>query len=108
MAFALPEYDRAYAEVSGRIIKDLAIASDGVLSQIKFVPMSGTVSSVVQTRDDLNLDLPAEAVGFELTVKSDAVRVGDYESLQVAFGPASEKYAEGLAKHVFGSFEKIT
>jgi hypothetical protein len=106
--FVLPEYDRAYAEVVGRIIKALAVASDPFLSQIKFVPTSGTVSSVVQTRGDLAVDLPAEPVGFELRVKSDAVRAGDFRSLQLELGPAAEQYAEDLAKHVFASFEKIT
>jgi hypothetical protein len=46
MPFALTDYDLACGQVISRVTKDLARASDPVLSQIKVVPMKGTVSSV--------------------------------------------------------------
>jgi hypothetical protein len=108
MPFALPDYDLACAHVISQVTKDIARASDPVLSQIKVVPMKGTVSSVVETRDDMALDLPAEPVGFELGVKAEDVRDGNFESLQVKLVEAAEGYAEQLSKMLYGSLGKIT
>jgi hypothetical protein len=108
MPFALPDYDLACAHVISRVTKDIARASDPVLSQIKVVPMKCTVSSVVETRDDMALDLPAEPVGFELGVKAEDVRDGNFEALQVKLVEAAEGYAEQLAKMLYGSLDKVT
>ena len=108
MPFALPDYDLACAHVISRVTKDIARASDPVLSQIKVVPMKGTVSSVVETRGKMALDLPAEPVGFELGVKAEDVRDGNFEALQVKIAEAADGYAEQLAKMFFGSMSKIT
>ena len=108
MPFALPDYDLACAYVISRVTKDLARASNPVLSQIKVVPMKSTVSSVVETRHDMALDLPAEPVGFELGVKAEDVRYGDFEALQVKLVEAAEGYAEQLSKLLYGSLDKVT
>ena len=55
MLFALPDYDLACGQVISRVTKDIARVSDPGLSQIKVVPMKGTVSSVMETRDDMAL-----------------------------------------------------
>lgn len=108
MLFALPDYDLACAHVISRVTKDIARASDPVLSQIKVVPMKSTVSSVLETRDDLALDLPAEPVGFELGVSAEDVRDGNFEALQVKLVESAEEYAEQLSKMLYGSLDKIT
>lgn len=108
MPFALPDYDLACAQVIAEVTKDIARASDPVLSQIKVVPMKSTVSSVVETRDDLALDLPAEPVGFELGVKAEDVRNGNFEALQVKLVEAAEGYAEQLSEMLYGSLDKVT
>jgi hypothetical protein len=108
MPFALPDYDLACALVISHVTKDIARASDPVLSQIKVVPMKSTVSSVVETRDDMALDLPAEPIGFELGVKAEDVRDGNFEALQVKLVEAAEGYAEQLSKMLYGSLDKIT
>jgi hypothetical protein len=108
MPFALPDYDLACAHVISQVTKDIARASDPVLSQIKVVTMKSTVSSVVETRDDMALDLPAEPLGFELGVKAEDVRDGNFEALQVKLVEAADGYAEQLAKMLYGSLDKIT
>lgn len=108
MPFALPDYDLACAQVISRLTKDIARASDPVLSQIKTVPMEGTVASVVETRNEIALDLPAEQIGFELGVTADEVRHGDFEALQMKLVEAADGYAEQLAKMLFGSIDKVT
>jgi hypothetical protein len=108
MLFALPDYDLACAHVISQVTKDIARASDPVLSQIKVVPMKSTVSSVVETRGDMALDLPAEPIGFELGVKAEDVRAGNFEALQVKLVDAAEGYAEQLSKLLYGSLDKIT
>jgi hypothetical protein len=108
MLFALPDYDLACAHVISHVTKDIARASDPVLRQIKVVPMKSTVSSVVETRGDMALDLPAEPVGFELGVKAEDVRDGNFEALQVKLIEAADGYAEQLAKMLYGNLGKIT
>ncbi len=108
MPFALPGYNLACGQVVWWVTKNLARESDPVLSQIKVVPMKGTVSSVVETRDDMALDLPAEPIGFELGVKAEDVRDGNFEALQVKLVEAADGYAEQLAKMLYGSLDKIT
>lgn len=108
MPFALPDYDLACAFVVSRVTKDIARANDPVLSQIKVVPMKGTVSSVVETRGEMALDLPAEPLGFELGVKAEDVRDGNFEALQVKLVEAADGYAEQLAKMLYGNLGKIT
>jgi hypothetical protein len=108
MPFALPGYNLACGQVVWWVTKNLARESDPVLSQIKVVPMKGTVSSVVETRDDIALDLPAEPVGFELGVKAEDVRDGNFEALQVKLVEAADGYAEQLAKMLYGNLGKIT
>ncbi len=108
MPFALPDYDRACGEVVARVTKAIARASDPVLSQIKVVPMKGTVSSVVETRGDLALDVPAEPVGFNLGVNAEDVRRGNFEGLQVKLVEAADGYAEQLSKMLYGHLDKVT
>lgn len=108
MPFALPDYDLACAYVISDVTKAIARASDPVLSQIKVVPMKGTVSSVVETRGEMALDLPAEPVGFELGVKAEDVRDGNFEALQVKLVEAADGYAAQLAKMLYGNLDKIT
>jgi len=108
MPFALPDYDLACAHVISHVTKDIARASDPVLSQIKVVPMKSTVSSVMETRDDMALDLLAEPVGFELGVNAEEVRDGNFEALQVKLVEAAEGYAKQLSKMLYGSLQKIT
>jgi hypothetical protein len=108
MLFALPDYDLACAHVIADVTKDIARASDPVLSQIKVVPMTGTVSSVVETRGETALDLPAEPVGFELGVNADDVRNGNFVALQVKLVEAADGYAEQLSKMLYGNLDKIT
>ena len=108
MPFALPDYDLACAHVISRVTKDIARANHPVLSQIKVVPMKGTVSSVMETRDNMALDLPAEPVGFELGVKAEDVRDGNFEALQVKLVEAADGYADQLSKMLYGSLDKIT
>jgi hypothetical protein len=108
MPFALPDYDLACAYVISDVTKDIARASNPVLSQIKVVPMKGTVSSVVETRGEMAVDLPAEPVGFELGVKAEDIRDGNFEALQVKLVEAADGYAEQLAKMLYGNLDKIT
>jgi hypothetical protein len=108
MPFALPDYNLACGQVVSRVTRNLARESDPVLSQIKVVPMKGTVSTVVETRDDLALDLPAEPIGFELGVKAKDVRDGNFEALQMKLVDAAEEYATHLSKMLYGSLDKIT
>jgi len=108
MLFALPDYDLACGQVISRVTKDIARASNPVLSQIKVVPMKSTVSSVMETRDNTALDLPAELMGFELGVKAEDVRDGNFEALQVKLVEAAEGYATQLSKMLYGSLGKIT
>jgi hypothetical protein len=108
MPFALPDYDLACAYVISRVTKDIARASSPVLSQIKVVPMQSTVSTVVETRDAMALDLPAEPIGFELGVKAEDVRDGNFEALQVKLVEAAKGYAKQLSKLVYGTLGKIT
>lgn len=108
MPFVLPDHDLACTQVISRLTKDIAQASDPVLSRIKTVPMEGTVASVVETRNDIALDLPAEPVGFELGVTADEVRDGDFQALQMKLLEAADEYAEQLAKMLFGSIDKVT
>jgi hypothetical protein len=108
MPFALPDYDLACAHVVSDVTQAIARAGNPVLSQIKVVPMTGTVSSVVETRGEVALDLPAEPVGFELGVKAGDVRDGNFEALQVKLVEASDGYAEQLAKMLYGNLDKIT
>jgi hypothetical protein len=108
MPFALPGYNLACGQVVWWVTKNLARESDPVLNQIKVVPMKGTVSSVVETRDDIALDLPAEPVGFELGIKAEDVRDGNFEALQVKLVKAADGYAEQLSKMLYGSLDKIT
>jgi hypothetical protein len=108
MPFALPEYDLACIHVISHVTKDVARASDPVLSQIKVVPMKSTVSSVVEMRGEMALDLPAEPVGFELGVQAEEVRDGNFEVLQVKLVEAADGYAEQLAKMFYGNLGKIT
>jgi hypothetical protein len=108
MPFALSDYDLACVHVISDVTKAIARAGDPVLSQIKVVPMAGTVSSVIETRGETALDLPAEPVGFELGVNSADVRDGNFEALQVQLVEAADGYAEQLAKMVYGSLNKIT
>jgi len=98
MLFALPDYDLACGQVISRVTKDIARESDPVLSQIKVVPMMSTVSSVLETRNDIALDLPAEPIGFELGVKAEDVRDGNFEALQVKLVEAAKGYATQLSK----------
>ena len=100
----------ACAHVISDVTKAIARAGDPVLSQIKIkvVPMTGTVSSVMETRGETALDLPAEPVGFEFGVNSADVRDGNFEALQVQLVEAADGYAEQLAKMVYGSLNKIT
>jgi hypothetical protein len=108
MLFALPDYDLACGQVISRVTKDIARGSDPVLSQIKVVPMKGTVSSVMETRDDIALDLPAEPIGFQFGVKAEDVRDGNFGALQVKLVEAAEGYADQLSKMLYGSLDKIT
>ena len=108
MLFALPDYNLACGQVISRVTKDIARRSDPVLSQIKVVPVTGTPSSVVETRDDIALDLPAEPIGFELGVKAEDVRDGNFEALQVKLVEAADGYADQLSKMLYGSLDKIT
>jgi len=108
MPFALPDYDLACAHVVSDVTKAIARAGDPVLSQIKVVPMSGTVSSVMETRGETAVDLPAEPVGFELGVNSADVRDGNFEALQAKLVEAADGYAEQLSKMFYGSLNKIT
>jgi hypothetical protein len=106
--FALPEYDLACAQVISDVTKSMARASDPVLSQIKVVPMKSTVSSVVETRGEVALDLPAEPIGFELGVKAEDVRDGNVEALQMRLVEAADGYAKQLAKMLYGSLDEIS
>jgi hypothetical protein len=108
MPFALPDYDLACAQVVSDVTKAIARAGDPVLSQIKVVPMTGTVSTVVETRGEVALDLPAEPLGFELGVKAEDVRDGNFEALQVKLVEAADGYAKQLAKMLYGNLDKIT
>lgn len=108
MPFDLPDYDLACAHVISRVTKDIARANNPVLSQIKVVPMKSIVSSVVETRNDMALDLPAEPIGFELGVKAEDVRDGNFGALQVKLVEAADGYAEQLSKMLYGSLDKIT
>jgi hypothetical protein len=108
MPFALPDYDLACAHVVSDVTKALARAGDPVLSQIKVVPMTGTVSSVMETRAEMALDLPAEPIGFELGVRAEDVRDGNFEALQVKLVEAADVYAKQLAKMLYGNLDKIT
>jgi hypothetical protein len=108
MPFALPDYNLACGQVLARVTKDIARESDPVLSQIQVVPVHSTVSTVVETREDITLDLPAEPIGFGLGVKAEDVRGGNFEALQVKLVEASDEYADQLSKMLYGSLDKIT
>jgi hypothetical protein len=108
MPFDLPDYDLACAHVISDVTKAIARAGDPVLSQIKVVPMTGTVSTVMEMRGEPALDLPAEPVGFEFGVKAEYVRDGNFEALQVQLVEAADEYVEQLAKMLYGSLDKIT
>jgi hypothetical protein len=108
LVFELPEYDRAFAEFIFEVANALAIAAAPLLGQIPRVSAPGGGSSVVDARDFDQLDLPAQAVGFGVTIDLRAVRDGDFEPLVVGLSEGSDELASELMKMVIATVTRVT
>jgi hypothetical protein len=106
--FELPEYDRAFAEFVFEVAHALVMANSPLLRQIPRESVPGTASSVVDARDFEQLDLPAQSVGFGVTVDLHAVRDGDFEPLIVSLNEGSDELARDMMKLLFGTMERVT
>lgn len=108
MPFDLFEYDRAFTGFVHDTVNALARAQSPLLNRIAVEEAPGTASSVVDARETEPLDLPAESVGFEVTMDVEAVRQGNFESLVIELGSASEELGRQLVGMLITSLEKVT
>jgi hypothetical protein len=106
--FELPEYERAFAEFIFEVAHALAMAKSPLLRQIPVWSAPGAASSVVDARDFEQLDLPAQPVGFGVTIDLRAVRDGDFEPLIVSLSEGSDELASDLMKLFFGTMDRVT
>ncbi len=108
MPFKLNEYDEAFRDFVGEVVRELARARDPVLREMTFEAVSSTVGSRVQGRDGLNVDLAPSAVGFGITLTDDAIRTFDRDAFVLDLDAAADEYAKGLMKMWVETMNKLT
>jgi hypothetical protein len=108
MPFDLSEYDRAFSGFVHDTVHELARAQSPLLSRIAVEAAPGTASSVVEARDAAPLDLPADSVGFEVTMDVEAVRQGNFDSLVIELSSASEELGRELVGMLISTLNKVT
>jgi hypothetical protein len=106
--FKTTEYDRAFAEFVHRTANELARARSPLLAQIPVLPATGSASSVVGSRDGDELDLPEEAVGFEMSSSVDALRACDIDALTAAIDEGAEELGKALVGMFISTIDKVT
>ncbi len=67
-----------------------------------------TASSVVDTRDAAQLDLPSESIGFGITMDVQAVRGGDFGLFHAELDSAADELGKGLVRMVVRTVDQVT
>jgi hypothetical protein len=106
--FALPEYDKAFAEFVSDRVRELATAGDGLLSGIQFVPMTSTVGSRLGSRDGMEVDIAPQPMGYEFSLTEDMIRETDVTSLVSMLDEAAQEYARQLTQALFQTMNAVT
>src|SRR5690349_18977638 len=107
MPFALPEYDQAFARFVADSLRELARARDPLLERIQFQPAT-TLGSRIQDREGVDVELAPVETSQEMTTPVAAVRDGDISAFVADIDRAAGEYAEQLARHLFGTLDKVT
>lgn len=108
MPFLTTEHDLAFGQFIYETTHELARARSPLLQRIRVVPAAGTASSVVDSRESEQLDLPARQVGFTLTSDVDAVRSCDVEALTAALDQAADELGKDLVGMFVDTMNKVT
>jgi hypothetical protein len=106
--FLTTEYDRAFGLFIYETTYGLARARSPLLQQIKVLPAAGTASSVVDSRESEQLDLPAQPVGLTLSGDVDAVLSCDVEALTAALDHAADELGRDLVGVLVDTMKKVT
>lgn len=108
MPFQTTEYDTAFGQFIYETARQLAVARSPLLQQIHVAPAGGSASTVVDSREQGPLDLPAEPVGFSFTTHLEAVRDADFEALTVELDAAADELGKALVGMLIATLNKVT
>lgn len=108
MSFQLPEYDEAFTKFLYTTANELARAQHPLLAQIRTETTESGASSVVDARDQEQLDLPSELVGFEMKWDRDDMVAGNFDVLILGLDAASDELGEGLIAMFVKTISAVT
>lgn len=108
MPFLTTEHDLAFGLFIFETTHELARARSPLLQQIRVLPAASTASSVVDSRDGEQIDLPAQPAGFTLSSDVDAVGRCDVEALTVALDNAADELGKDLVGMFVDTMNKVT
>jgi hypothetical protein len=106
--FRLPEYDRAFNDFVHRSVHAIARARSPLLAGMPVEEEGSTASSVVDSRDAAQLDLPSESIGFGITMDVHAVRVGDFDPFHAELDSAADELGRGLVGMFVKTMDQVT
>jgi hypothetical protein len=108
LSFLLPEYDRAFTEFLYTTANELARAQHPLLAQIRTETTESGASSVVDGRDQEQLQLPSEPVGFRMEWDRDDMVAGKFDELILMLDAASNELGEGLTAMLIKTMTAVT
>ena len=108
MPFKLPEYDKAFKGFVHQTVHSLARARSPLLADMAVEEGGSTASSVVDSLDGAQLDLPSESIQFGISMETEAVRSGDFDPLYVELDSAAEELGRGLVGLFVKTMDKVT
>lgn len=108
MSFRLQEYDEAFTRFLYTTANELARAQHPLLAEMRTEKTESGASSVVDARDQEQLDLPSEPVGFEMKWDRDDMAAGNFDALILELDSASNELGEGLMAMVLKSMSTVT
>lgn len=108
MSFELPEYDEAFKRFLYTAANELARAQHPFLGEIRTETTQSGASSVVDARDQEQLQLDSEPVGFEMVWDRDAMINGKFETLVLKLDAAANELGEGLMASFIKTMQTVT
>lgn len=108
MSFQLPEYDRAFTGFLYTTANELARAQHPLLAQIRTETTESGASSVVDGRDQEQLELPSEPVGFRMEWDRDDMVAGKFDALILMLDAASNELGQGLMAMLVRTISAVT
>jgi len=108
MSFLLTEYDEAYREFLYVTVNELARCQHPILEEIATERTEGTVSSVVDSRENEQLEISSNPIGFEIRWDREEILKGNPDSLLLQLDSEGKKLGEKAVGRLIETLSAVT